>query len=69
MAILLVILLRGKIGTSKAGAGVTILALSQLPSGLDHLTLPGVQHKVTFRGPSELWVCDFLCHLDGKVLT
>lgn len=54
MAILLVILLRGKIGTSTAGAGLTILALSHLPLGLDHLTLPGVQHKVTFRGPSEL---------------
>lgn len=50
-------------------AGLTVLALSHLPSGLDLLILPVGQHKLTFKSPSELCVCEFLWHLDGKVLT
>lgn len=37
----------------KQVAGLTVLALSHLPSGLDLLTFPVGQHELTFRGPSE----------------
>lgn len=75
MAILLVILLCGDIGIEfnppKQVAVLTILALSHLPSGLDLLTLPDGQHKLTSSrsGPIGALFCYFFCHLDGKILT
>lgn len=44
---------------STAGAAFMIFASNHFLSSLDHLILPDGQHRLTFKGPSGLCVCDF----------